>query len=105
MALHYDISKVKNWKRKVARSPHMVELLSMMCFCVGMGEISEKTINEFCYRLNRYSNEVGALAYTAKRRPVKWTYAKLKPWFGMTTNVKTISNSAFDKLVRERSGR
>ena len=44
-------------------------------------------------------------ADTAKRRPVKWTYAKLKPWFGMTTNVRTISNSAFDKLVRERSGR
>ena len=105
MALHYDISKVKNWRQKVKRSPHMVELLSMMCFCVGMGEISEKTVNEFCYRLNRYSNEVGALAYTAKRRPVKWTYAKLKPWFGMTTNAKTISNSAFDKLVRERSGR
>ena len=105
MALHYDISKVKNWRQKVKRSPHMVELLSMMCFCVGMSEISEKTVNEFCYRLNRYSNEVGVLAYTAKRRPVKWTYAKLKPWFGMTTNVKKISNSAFDKLVRERSGR
>ena len=55
MALHYDISKVKNWKRKVARSPHMVELLSMMSLCIGMGEISEKTVNEFCYRLNRFS--------------------------------------------------
>ena len=28
----------------------------------------------FCYRLNRYSNEVGVLAYTAERRTVKWYY-------------------------------
>ena len=105
MALYYDISKVKNWRRKADSSLHMVELLAMMSMCIGIGEISEKTVKEFCYRLNRYSDEIGPLAYTAKRRPVKWTYAKLKPWFGMTTNVKTISNSAFDKLVRERSGR
>ena len=79
--------------------------MSDLGVAIGMGDLNEKTAKEFLYRLNRYSREVGAIATYPNGRVVIWTLAKVKPWFGLHTNVRTISNSAFDKLVRERSGR
>ena len=105
MALHWDISKVKDWKRKTKRNPYIVEILSMSTLLIGMDSITEQNVEEFCYRLNRYSTEVGPIAYKRNKRPVKWNIRTIRSWIGLKTNVCTISNAAFDKLVRERSGR
>ena len=105
MSLNWNISKVRNWQKKQEKDGHTLDCLIWASLTIGMGDLNEKTAKEFLYRLNRYSREVGAIATYPNGRTVVWTLARVKPWFGLHTNVRTISNSAFDKLVRERSGR
>ena len=105
MSLNWDISKVRNWQMKQVKDGHTLDCLIWASLTIGMGDLNEKTAKEFLYRLNRDSREVGAIATYPNGRIVVWTLAKVRPWFRLHTNVRTISNSAFDKLVRERSGR
>ena len=105
MSLNWDISKVKNWRKKMEKHSSTLNCLIWATLVIGMGDPNERNAEEFCYRMNRYSREVSPLAVSRNGRTFIWTLAKLKPWFGLSTNVRTISNSAFDKLVRERSGR
>lgn len=105
MSLNWNIREVRNWQKKQEKDGHTLECLIWASLTIGMGDLNEKTAKEFLYRLNRYSREIGAIATYRNGRTVIWTLARLKPWFGLHTNVRTISNSAFDKLVRERSGR
>ena len=104
MSLNWNIREVRNWQKKQEKDGHTLECLIWASLTIGMGDLNEKTAKEFLYRLNRYSREVGAIATYRNGRTV--IASEKRSWmFGLHTNVRTISNSAFDKLVRERSGR
>ena len=65
----------------------------------------EKTAQEFCYRLNRYSREVGPLAVTKTGKTIIWSVSRLKKWFGLHTNVSPLSNAGFDQHMRKLTNR
>ncbi len=105
MALYFDLSKVADWENKQKKYSAELEILIYASLTIGMGDLNRKTLKEFCYRLNRYSQEIGAIALTKDHQTLIWTEELLERWLGLHTNAATISNPAFDKILRERSGR
>lgn len=58
MSLNWDISKVRNWQKKREKDGHTLDCLIWASLTIGIGDLNEKTVKEFLYRLNRYSREV-----------------------------------------------
>lgn len=105
MSLNWDISKVKNWEKKQEADHGDLDCLIWATLSIGMGNLNEKTAQEFCYRLNRYSREVGPLAVTKTGKTIIWSVSRLKKWFGLHTNVSLLSNAGFDQHMRKLTNR
>ena len=105
MSLNWDISKVKNRKKKQDADHGDLDCLIWATLSIGMGDLNEKTAQEFCYRLNRYSREVGPLAVTKTGKTIIWSVSRLKKWFGLHTNVSPLSNAGVDQHMRKLTNR
>lgn len=104
MSLNWSISDVVDWKKKQKKDRYTLECLIWATLSIGLGRLNEKTVDEFLYRINRFSVEVGPLAIK-RGKSVVWTRQMLEPWFGLRTNVARMSNAAFDKHLRKLTGR
>lgn len=105
MSLNWSITNVADWQKKQEEDNGTLECLIWATLSIGMGDLNEKTVKEFCYRLNRFSNEVEALALQDDQTALVWTVEMLETWFGLHTNVSPVSNAGFDKHLRKLTNR
>ncbi|MFA7185519.1 MAG: hypothetical protein WC082_11530 [Victivallales bacterium] len=107
MSLDYNISQVKNWRRKLKSKNGKVvfETLLFTFYAIGVNRITEDAIGEIEERLIRYQRVFGPLltriAKNGKRVPVAITKNDLRKWLGMKTNISPMSDSAFDRHIRK----
>ncbi len=105
MALCWDFSKIKDCHAKREKDDKQVlNALVWGTLAIGMGRLNETTANEFLYRLNRYTREVGAILLEGQT-PVIFTMEMLEPWFGLETNIAPVSNAGFDQHMRKLTHR
>ena len=105
MSLDWNAEKVSDLERKREENPRMLDCLIWASLSIGMGEITEKNLNEWVYRLRRFAFEGKPLLLNKDKTPYEITEETIRPWIGLRTNVRTISNASFDKLMRKRTGR
>ena len=105
MPLMWNFKKIKDCQAKREKDDNQIlDALVWSTLAIGMGRLNEKTAEEFLYRLNRYTREVGAIMLEG-RTPVYWTMEMLEPWFGLETNISPLSNAEFDQHMRKLTHR
>ena len=105
MSLNWNAKDVPDFDRKAQENPAMLNCLIWASLSIGMGEITEKNLKEWVYRLRRFAFEGKPLLLNKDKTPYEITEEVIRPWIGLRTNVRTISNASFDKLMRKRTGR
>ena len=105
MSLYWNGKDVPDFDRKAQENPAMLNCLIWASLSIGMGEITEKNLKEWVYRLRRFAVEGKPLLLNKDKTPYEITEETIRPWIGLRTNVRTISNASFDKLMRKRTGR
>lgn len=106
MSLNYDISAVKNWRRKLKSQNGTVlfESLLWTFMIIGVNRITEEAIDEIEERLIRYQRIYGSLITRSTRKgqrvPVAITQNDLRKWLGMKTNIRPMPNAEFDRHIR-----
>jgi len=105
MSLDWNGKDVPDFDRKAQENPAMLNCLIWASLSIGMGEITEKNLKEWVYRLRRFAFEGKPLLLNKDKTPYEITEETIRPWIGLRTNVRTISNASFDKLMRKRTGR
>lgn len=106
--LTYDATEVENFKEKNEKHPGTLDCFIWAALAIGMNEIKESNVKEWAYRINRMKFEGRPLFMTAGKdglEAIDITEDDVRMWIGLKTNVSQISNSAFDKLMREKNGR
>ena len=110
--LTWNAEKVENFKAKTKKHPGRFECFLKAAFEIGLNEIKENNVKEWTYRINRmkfegYSLFVKYVSRNGKitRKELDMTEADVSEWIGLKTNVSQISNAAFDKMMRELTGR
>ncbi len=107
MSLNYDISGVKNWRRKLkSKNGHVLfETLLYTFMVIGVNRITEDGIDEIEERLIRYQRVFGPLITrtnkSRQRVPVTITQNDLRKWLGMKTNIRSMSDAEFDRHIRK----
>ena len=105
MALICYTDKVLDLERKQEEDPRMLECLTWASFYIGLGEITEKNLKEWVYRLRRATFEGQPLIVLQDGTPYEITEETIRPWIGLRTNVSPITNAAFDAIMRKRTNR
>ena len=105
MALICYTDKVLDLERKQEENPRMLECLTWASFYIGLGEITEKNLKEWVYRLRRATFEGQPLIVLQDGTPYEITEETIRPWIGLRTNVSPITNAAFDAIMRKRTNR
>ena len=105
MSLDWNAEKVADLERKRAENPKMLDCLIWASMGIGMGEITEKNYKEWVYRLRRSAFEGRPLIVHPDGIPYEITEDLIKPWIGLWTNVKNITNAEFDAIMRKRTKR
>ena len=112
MALTWDATKVENFKEKNEKHGKWLECFIWAALSIGMNEIKESNVKEWVYRLNRMKFEGHALFVVAVKgekgvepKELDITEDDVREWIGLKTNVEQISAAAFDKRVRQLTGR
>ena len=105
MSLDWNGKDVPDFDRKAQENPAMLNCLIWASLSIGMGEITEKNLKEWVYRLRRFAFEGKPLLLNKDKTPYEITEEVIRSWIGLRTNVRTISNASFDKLMRKRTGR
>ena len=105
MSLDWNGKDVPDFDRKAQENPAMLNCLIWVSLSIGMGEITEKNLKEWVYRLRRFAFEGKPLLLNKDKTPYEITEETIRPWIGLRTNVRTIFNASFDKLMRKRTGR
>ena len=105
MSLNWNAEKVPDLARKRQENPGVLDCLIWASLSIGMGEITEENVKEWVYRLRRHTFEGKPLILNRDGSTYEITEEVLRPWIGLRTNVRTISNAAFDKIMRERTNR
>ena len=105
MSLDWNGKDVPDFDRKAQENPRMLDCLIWASLSIGMGEITEKNLKEWVYRLQRFAFEGKPLIIRRDGTLYEITEEVIRPWIGLRTNVRTISNTSFDKLMRKRTGR
>ena len=106
--LTYVATKVKDFKEKNEQHPGCLDCFVWSALAIGMNEIKESNVKEWAYRLNRMKFEGHPLFIVAGKdglEPIDITEDDVRIWIGLKTNVSQISNSAFDQLMRKKTGR
>lgn len=111
--LTWNAERVENFKEKNEAHPGTLDCFIWAALAIGMNEIKESNVKEWAYRINRMKFEGSPLFIvygedengkgTRTERDISEDDVRM--WIGLKTNVSQISNSAFDKLMREKSGR
>ncbi len=105
MSLNWNAKDVPDFDRKQQENPAILNCLIWASLSIGMGEITEKNLKEWVYRLQRFAFEGKPLLLNKDKTPYEITEETIRLWIGLRTNVRTISNASFDKLMRKRTGR
>lgn len=105
MSLNWNAEKVPDLERKRQENPNMLDCLVWASLSIGLGEITEKNLAEWVYRLRRSAFEGKPLIVCRDGTPGEITEELIRPWIGLRTNVSNVTNAGFDKLMRERTGR
>ena len=105
MSLNWNAKDVPDFDRKQQDNPEMRNCLIWSSLSIGKGEITEKNLKEWVYRLRRFAFEGKPLLLNKDKTPYEITEETIRPWIRLRTNVRTISNASFDKLMRKRTGR
>ena len=108
MSLNWDATKVENFKEKNEKHGKILDGLIWAALAIGMNEIKRSNVKEWVYRINRLRFEGQPLFVQATENGIEYPEIEdkdVEEWIGLKTNVGTISNAAFDKLVRQRTGR
>ena len=105
MALICYTDKVLDLERKQEEDPRMLECLTWASFYIGLGEITEKNLKEWVYRLRRATFEGQPLIVLQDGTPYEITEETIRPWIGLRTNVSPVTNAAFDAIMRKRTNR
>ena len=105
MSLNWNAKDVSDFDRKQQENPAILNCLIWSSLSIGMGEITERNLKEWVYRLRRFAFEGKPLLLNKDKTPYEITEEVIRPWIGLRTNVRTISNASFDKLMRKRTGR
>ena len=105
MALICYTDKVSDLERKQEENPRMLECLTWASFYIGLGEITEKNLKEWVYRLRRATFEGQPLIVLQDGTPYEITEETIRPWIGLRTNVSPVTNAAFDAIMRKRTNR
>ena len=105
MSLDWNGKDVPDFDRKAQENPAMLNCLIWASLSIGMGEITEKNLKEWVYRLRRFAFEEHPLIIRRDGTPYEITEETIRPWIGLWTNVSPITNAAFDAIMRKRTGR
>ena len=105
MALYWDADKVPDHERKLEENPRLPTCLMWAGFAIGLGEIAEENLKEWVYRLRRSTFEGRPLLMYQDGTPYEITEEILRPWIGLRTNIKNITNAEFDAIMRKRTNR
>ena len=106
MSLNYDISCVKNWRRKLKSKNGQVlfETLLYTFMVIGVNRITEDGLGEIEERLIRYQRIFGPLITRTNKNklriPVVITQDDLRKWLGMKTNIRSMMDAEFDRHIR-----
>lgn len=97
MSLNWDISKVKDWKKKnkSKRQRTIREALIWGTLVVGLNSITEKNYKRFYARLTAFEHLHGAFLMGSKK-PYYITLEDVQNWIGLWTNAGTFSASKFE---------
>ena len=99
--LTWDVTKVKNYNEKIEGKDAFVHCLIMAAVSIGMKEITKDNVREWTRRIERCRSE-GIFLFLTGNGPLKVEEKDIAEWIGLKTNVRKISNAAFDKRIRER---
>ena len=105
MSLDWNAEKVADLERKRAENPKMLDCLIWASLSIGLGEISEKNLKEWVYRLRRAAFEGHPLIIRRDGSPYEITEDLIRAWIGLRTNVSNITNAEFDAIMRKRTKR
>ena len=105
MSLDWNAEKVQDLERKREENPRMLDCLIWASLSIGLGEITEKNLKEWVYRLRRAAFEERPLIIRQDGTPYEITEELIRQWIGFRTNVSNISNAAFDQIMRKRTNR
>ena len=105
MSLNWNAENVPDLERKRQENPGVLDCLIWASLSIGLGEITEKNLAEWVYRLRRSAFEGKPLIVDCDGTPGEITKELIRPWIGLRTNVANVTNAGFDKLMRERTGR
>lgn len=106
--LTWNAEKVENFKEKNEARPGFFDGLVWAALAIGMNEIKESNVKEWVYRIERFRFEGHGLFVIGTETGAEYLKIEEKditPWIGLKTNVSQINNAAFDKMMRERTGR
>lgn len=101
MALTYDLTGIKNWSELCFHEDRVFKVRSeniiFITLGVEMGEITEKNLDEFYWRIKVWARALGT--------DFKITKGELALHIGLKTNVKTITKKQFlAKICRVLEG-
>ena len=99
MSLDWNAEKVADLERKRAENPKMLDCLIWASLSIGLGEISEKNLKEWVYRLRRAAFEGHPLIIRRDGSPYEITEDLIRAWIGLRTNVSNITNAEFDAIM------
>ena len=105
MALCWDPKNVPDLERKLEENPRMLDCLVWASLYIGLGEVTDKNVKEWVYRLRRATFEGHPLIVLQDGTPYEITEETIRPWIGLRTNVSSITNAAFDAIMRKRTNR
>ena len=105
MSLDWNGKDVPDFDRKAQENPAMLNCLIWASLSIGIGEITEKNLKEWVYRLRRFAFEEHPLIIRRDETPYEITEEMLRPWIGLRINVTSITNAEFDAIMRKRTNR
>ena len=105
MALCWDTDKVSDLERKLEENPRMLDCLVWASLYIGLGEITDKNVKEWVYRLRRAAFEGRPLLMNQDGTPYEITEETIRPWIGLRINVTSITNAEFDAIMQKRTNR
>lgn len=102
MSIKYFTNEVKDREKKEWEDNGTLDCLAIGMFVVGINKLHEKNIEKLINRLNRYTNELDAIAASDDGQALIWTKELVEPWLGLKTKVAPMSDATFDEYLKCR---
>lgn len=108
MSLNFNLSKIKDFEKACyvetsegLRYNPITEALIFATMAVGLGQITEKNVDEFARRLDVVQGIDGCFLRGADGKPYSLTKEHVQKHIGLTTNASNWQRRTFDSKMKK----